>query len=148
MDIATRRDELEAWLILLRAPGLGASRLRELIERCGDVRGALRPAQCSADAKRIADDLDWLAAPAHHLIVSGSEDFPPLLRDVPGAPVALFVVGDPALLWQPQVAIVGSRNASHAGLANARNFARALCTAGFAITSGLAEGIDAAAHAA
>ena len=159
MDIATHRDEIEAWLILLRAPGFGAARLRELIERHGAARHALAAARhtdqaaCrdwlrAPDAKRIADDLDWLAAPAHHLLVAGSEDFPPLLRDVPGAPAALFVVGAPALLWQPQIAIVGSRSASHAGLSNARNFARALSAAGFAITSGLAEGIDAAAHLA
>jgi DNA processing protein len=91
---------------------------------------------------------EWLAGETHHLVAVGSPDYPPLLRETPGAPAALYVAGDVAALWQPQIAIVGSRNASQAGLANARSFARAFVAAGFAITSGLAEGIDAAAHAA
>ena len=66
----------------------------------------------------------------------------------PAAPAALFVVGDASLLLYPQVAIVGARNASAAGLAHARAFARALIDAGFAITSGMADGIDGAAHGA
>ena len=91
---------------------------------------------------------DWLAADTHHLLALDAPDYPPLVREAPGAPDALYVAGDVAALWQPQIAIVGSRNASHAGLADARSFARAFVAAGFAITSGLAEGIDAAAHAA
>jgi len=91
---------------------------------------------------------EWLADDAHHLVAFDAPDYPPLLRETPGAPAALFVAGDVTSLWQPQIAIVGSRNASHAGIANARSFARAFVAAGFAITSGLAEGIDAAAHAA
>jgi DNA processing protein len=161
MDIESNRDEIEAWLILLRAPGLGASRLRELIDRhCGALRAleaarrgdvpvdaaACRDALCAPDRARIASDLDWLAADAHLLLTADSPDFPPLLRDVPGGPVALFVVGDASALWQAQIAIVGSRSASHGGLAHARTFARALSAAGLSITSGLAEGIDAAAH--
>jgi len=91
---------------------------------------------------------EWLAGDTHHLVAIDAPDYPPLLRETPGAPAALFVAGDVTALWQPQIAIVGSRNASHAGIANARNFARAFVAAGFAITSGLAEGIDAAAHSA
>jgi DNA processing protein len=91
---------------------------------------------------------EWLAGEHHHLVAIDAPDYPPLLREMPGAPAALYVAGDVAALWQPQIAIVGSRNASHAGLANARSFSRAFVAAGFAITSGLAEGIDAAAHLA
>jgi DNA processing protein len=91
---------------------------------------------------------EWLAGDTHHLVAIDAPDYPPLLREAPGAPAALYVAGDVTALWQPQIAIVGSRNASHAGLANARSFARAFVAAGFAITSGLAEGIDAAAHTA
>jgi DNA processing protein len=75
-------------------------------------------------------------------------DFPALLRDIANAPAALFIVGDPALLWSPQIAIVGARSASASGLANARAFARAFAVAGNVVTSGMAEGIDGAAHAA
>lgn len=91
---------------------------------------------------------EWLAQPNHHLIARGSADFPVLLRDIPHAPAALYVTGDPALLWTPQIAVVGARSASTSGLANARAFARAFALAGNTVTSGLAEGIDAAAHAA
>ncbi|HEV7489994.1 MAG TPA: DNA-processing protein DprA [Rhodanobacteraceae bacterium] len=165
MDIESNRDEIEAWLILLRAPGLGTARLHELIDRHGGARGALEAARSGSlrgdfrgdshagrnalrapDMAQLESDLDWLAEDTHSLLTLASADFPPLLREVSGAPAALFVVGDASALWQPQIAIVGSRNASHGGLDNARNFARALCAAGLSITSGLAEGIDAAAH--
>jgi len=161
MDVESNRDEIEAWLILLRAPGLGASRLREMIDRHGGASNALEAARrgeapidtaaCRAalrapDRAQVASDLNWLSLDTHLLLAANSADFPPMLRDVPVAPVALFVVGDASALWQPQIAIVGSRSASHGGLANARTFARALSAAGLSITSGLAEGIDAAAH--
>ena len=162
MDIETNRAALEAWLILLRAPGLGSVSLRELLAAHGDVRSALAAARRGAharcrdeacrdwlrapDATRIGADLDWLAQPAHALLTCDGADFPALLEEAPGAPAALFVAGDSSALWQPQVAIVGSRNASQGGSANADAFARAIASAGFAITSGLAEGIDTAAH--
>ncbi|GAA4855436.1 DNA-processing protein DprA [Luteimonas vadosa] len=90
----------------------------------------------------------WLAQPDHHLIGWSDPDYPALLRRIPSPPLALFVAGDPALLWHPAVAIVGSRSPSAGGLDNAHGFAHALCRAGFAVTSGLAAGIDTAAHAA
>ena len=162
MDIAPHRDAIEAWLILLRAPQLSASRVRELVERHGDPRRALdaaRRGECvehattrawlrRPDREALASDLAWLAIDGHALLTIDSDDFPPLLRETPGAPPGLFVAGDAGALWQPQVAIVGSRNASQSGLANAKSFARALAGAGLAITSGLAEGIDGAAHEA
>jgi DNA processing protein len=162
MDVATHAEEIEAWLILLRASALGASALRALIGRCGGAIAALDAARrgdariddtCRAwlhkpDRARIADDVAWLGNDAHHLVTLSSEDYPPLLRDAAGAPPALFVVGDATALWQAQLAIVGSRNASIGGIDNARDFAHAACAAGLAITSGLAEGIDAAAHEA
>ena len=92
--------------------------------------------------------LRWLEAPGHHLVGWGDADYPPLLRHITSPPLALFVAGEPGRLWHPQLAIVGSRGASAGGLDNARLFARALAEAGIAITSGLAAGIDAAAHAA
>ena len=161
MEIDGDRAEIEAWMILLRAPGIGAAALRSLIERHRSATRALHAARrgevpgtdaaCRAwllapDSARIALDLEWLAAKDHRLLRFGDPDFPALLRDTPGAPAALFVAGDVDALWRAQVAIVGSRSASHAGIANARSFARALVASGFAITSGLAEGIDGAAH--
>ena len=162
MDIASNRDEIDAWLILLRAPRLHASCVRDLVERHGDATRALDAARRGdgvehattrawlrkPDRDAIARDLAWLALDGHHLLTINNADFPPLLRESAGTAAGLFVAGDTSVLWQPQVAIVGSRNASQNGLANARSFARALASAGFAITSGLAEGIDAAAHEA
>jgi DNA processing protein len=74
------------------------------------------------------------------------EDFPPLLETIPQPPAALFVAGDARLLLHPQVAIVGARSATLSGRSHARAFARELGLAGFTITSGMADGIDGAAH--
>ncbi|TAM06256.1 MAG: DNA-protecting protein DprA, partial [Rhodanobacter sp.] len=89
-----------------------------------------------------------LAEPAHCLLRCTEADFPPQLENIPQPPAALFVVGDASLLLYPQVAIVGARAASASGKAHARAFAQTLADAGFAITSGMADGIDGAAHAA
>ncbi|MBN8885258.1 MAG: DNA-processing protein DprA [Rudaea sp.] len=155
--LETRRTR--AWLTLLRAPGLGAAAIRDLLARHGDASTALERARREApeearswlaapDSVRLAEDEAWLAEPHHHLLVCDSEDFPVLLREIGSAPAALFVIGDPALLWTAQIAVVGARSASAAGVANARAFARAFALAGNTVTSGLAEGIDGAAHAA
>ena len=84
----------------------------------------------------------------HHLIPRDSVDYPPLLARLPDAPDVLHVAGDPALLWHPQIAVVGSRNPTAGGRDNAEAFSRALGRSGLAITSGLADGIDAVAHRA
>jgi len=163
MDLATTPtlDESLAWLALLRAPGLGAATLRKRVEQAGGARFAIeralrdetllpatREALRAADGDVRAADQRWLEGPAHNLITHDSPDYPALLRDIPNAPAALLVEGDPALLWTAQIAIVGSRSATASGLANARSFARAFALAGNVVTSGLAEGIDGAAHAA
>jgi len=164
MDIAANQTRLEAWLVLLRAPGLGPATLRELLADAGDAPGALaaarrgshertREAACrdwlrAPDAALVEADLAWLAQPRHALLACDEADFPALLDDTATPPAALFVAGASDALWRPQVAIVGSRSASQGGHANATAFARALAVAGFAVTSGLAEGIDGAAHAA
>lgn len=156
-------DELRAWLIALRTPGLGPGGLRERLAAAdGDIRRAVaqlqrhaaplgEPAQAwltQPDEARLATDLAWLGEPNHRLLRCTEADFPPQLENIPQPPAALFVVGDASLLLYPQVAIVGARGASASGLAHARAFARALTQAGFAITSGMADGIDGAAHAA
>jgi len=90
--------------------------------------------------------LDWLQQPNHHLLWLHSDAYPQLLSDIQRPPWLLFAVGDVDLLWQPQVAVVGSRNPSQHGLLQAQELAAALSHAGLVITSGLADGIDAAAH--
>jgi DNA processing protein len=120
-----------------RAAGLDTAQIRALE---GDA-SVLDPGQ-------LAHCRAWLQLPGHHLLGWQNPDYPPLLRRAGSPPLALFVAGDPALLWHPAVAVVGSRGPTAGGRDNAHSFARALVTAGFAVTSGLAAGIDRAAHEA
>ncbi|HEU4516724.1 MAG TPA: DNA-processing protein DprA [Steroidobacteraceae bacterium] len=121
MSDGNRRDPRVAWLQRLRGPE-------------------------PPDPAGIARDLAWLDGPGRCLLTALDSRYPPQLAAVPGMPAALFVRGDPAVLSRPQVAIVGSRAASAAGREAAFDFAARLAAQGFAITSGLAAGIDAAAH--
>lgn len=89
---------------------------------------------------------EWVQLPAHHIIEHGSDDYPPLLAAIPDPPERLYVAGSLDALHMPSLAIVGSRNPTRGGRQNAYEFARHLATAGLSIVSGLALGIDAAAH--
>lgn len=100
------------------------------------------------DEAALERDVAWLAEPGRELVAWDSDTYPALLRDIPDPPAALYAAGEIDTLWQPQVAVVGSRNPTAGGIENARAFSRALAQAGFAVTSGLAAGIDGAAHAA
>lgn len=100
------------------------------------------------DQALLKRDLAWLEPDGNDLLTWQDQRYPELLRAIPGAPLALWVVGDPDLLWQPQVAMVGSRNPTAGGLDHARSFASELARMGFTITSGMAAGIDAASHEA
>ena len=96
---------------------------------------------------RVDAMLAWLDQSEHnHLILYGDKAYPPQLADLPDAPAVLFCSGDRRLLLEPQIAIVGARTPTSGGLNNARAFARYLSQQGLIITSGLALGIDAAAH--
>jgi DNA processing protein len=153
----------DAALTLLRTPGLGPVTLAKLHARLGSAEaivnarpGVLRDAGLSevrinalqqADAGLIAPDLAWLAAgPDRHILLFDDARYPERLRQTPGAPLLLFVHGDPDWLAMPQLAIVGSRSATPQGALNARSFAEALAARGITIASGLALGIDGAAH--
>ena len=111
-------------------------------------------ASTQADALRSLDDdvlaraAAWLQKPGHHLIGWHDADYPAPLRRGPSPPLALFIEGDPGLLWRPAVAIVGSRSPTPGGRDNAQRFARALASTGIVVASGMARGIDAAAHEA
>ncbi len=89
---------------------------------------------------------NWLSGPDAHLLTPADAAYPALLREIATPPPQLFVRGHVAALSLPQLAIVGSRNATPVGAETAHNFASHLAARGFCITSGLAEGIDAAAH--
>jgi DNA processing protein len=150
-------------LQLTRVPGLGPVSLTGLYRHFGSfeavlaARGsALRAAGLSealcravqaATPDLIRPDREWLdAAPQRTVLLIDDAAYPARLRDLSGAPPVLFVQGDPDWLAMPQLAIVGSRSATPQGLENARAFADHLVQRGLTITSGLAVGVDAAAH--
>ena len=91
-------------------------------------------------------DLAWLDAPNHHIIDSESGDIPELLRQIPGPPTLLYLIGNKDALHLPALAVVGSRNPTRGGIQNAYEFSNHLARSGFCIVSGLAQGIDTAAH--
>jgi DNA processing protein len=117
-----------------RADGLDATQIGRLQGDAPD--DALERTRC------------WLQAPGHHLIGWHDPDYPAPLRTLSSPPLALFVDGDPGLLWRPAVAIVGSRTPTSGGRDNAHYFARSLAAAGIVVVSGMARGIDAVAHEA
>lgn len=160
-----RFEEAVPWLHLHRLTGGGAS-LRQLLEQLGGVEAIYAAArtellpffdgdQAQVDAVLAGPDIGqfeaervWLDDPVNHLVAITDPVYPPLLREIPGPPPLLFVRGDVLLLRAPQLAVVGSRNPSHAGCDTARAFSSQLTSAGLVVTSGLALGIDACAHAA
>ncbi|MGB5131225.1 MAG: DNA-processing protein DprA, partial [Steroidobacteraceae bacterium] len=143
-----------AWLRLARVPGLDAVAARSLLELLGGpeallainasglARAGLAPAGVRAfttlDETVLERDLGWLETPGHWLITADDPRYPPQLAATAGAPPAIFVAGEPAVLSSPQLAIVGSRAATAAGRETAFEFAARLSAAGLAITSGLA----------
>jgi DNA processing protein len=149
-------------LLLCRAPGIGSATVRRLLDEFPDVEAVLSasPAALRAaglgsrqidalrkpDEAAIATDLQWLTQDNCHLLTCTDPAFPSRLQQIPQAPALLFVQGDPEVLSMPQLAIVGARNASPQGLENAEAFAAELARGGFIVTSGLALGIDGAAH--
>jgi DNA processing protein len=162
------REELSAWLHLLRAPGVGRATVRRLLAAFGSPQAALRagevalsavvgPALASAVARAPGQHVAcvdatwrWLesadpAAP-RDVLTLGDPAYPENLLQTADPPLALYTCGRAALLSVPAVAIVGSRHATVQGLDNARAFARFLSANGHAVVSGLALGVDAAAH--
>lgn len=157
--------ELEARLRLHRLPELGPRRFQKLLEAFGSASAAISaPAgawralglpAASFDARRSPEIRDgashalaWLERPGQHLLMWDQPGYPALLAELCGAPPLLFVAGNPDILEKPQLAMVGSRRASRPGMDTAAAFSRSLAGAGFVITSGLALGIDSAAHQA
>jgi len=154
--------DLAAWLKLSLTPGLGGEALRRLLASLGDParvlaasRGTL--AQHVGDAAAVAiqrgDATEavaaagrWLKDPANRILTLADPEYPPRLLQIADPPPLLYVKGRAELLSRPSLAIVGSRNATAQGMANAEAFARTLSDAGLTIVSGLALGADTAAH--
>lgn len=144
---APRRALLETYGTASAVRALPRQRWRDAGLETAQIRG-LEGGPEALDAAVLARCRDWLLQPRHRLIGWQDSDYPPLLRRIGSPPLALFVAGDAMLLWHPAVAVVGSRGPTVGGRDNARSFARALAAAGFGVTSGLAAGVDRAAHEA
>ena len=156
------RNALAYWLALSRTPGLGSRTIQQLLNTCGTPRAvfdraaqarlsatldpAVQEALRRPDWAAVERDLAWLARTGCVAVCLDHPDYPSLLRQIHDAPPVLFVHGDPACLALPQLAVVGSRNPTPQGRDTAYEFARALAAAGLGVASGLATGIDAAAH--
>lgn len=114
--------------------------------RALDLTERQRALLFTPDEARIDSDLRWLEASGATLLAFGSPGYPAMLARIHRAPAALYVLGDPAVLDEPQLAMVGSRKPTPAGLRTAHDFAAAFARVGLTITSGLALGIDGASH--
>jgi len=158
-------ENARAWLTLEAVPGLGPEAASRLLAEFDDpsaildagvtrlaplvgksLAGAIAGAARAPDVERIEPGLAWLAQPGNRLISWFDPAYPDRLRDLPAPPPWLYVKGDPAWLARPMLAIVGSRNATPQGARDAHAFAQSLSEAGLTIVSGLALGVDAAAH--
>ncbi|MBG7621763.1 DNA-protecting protein DprA [Herbaspirillum sp. AP02] len=156
---------LDAWLRLAFADGIGPVAARRLLAAFG-LPGQIWQAQFSAlcavvsprqaatllappsgrQRERMEATLDWLQTPGRAVVTLADAAYPAALLNIPDPPLLLYVRGDAALLSAPALAVVGSRHATVQGRAHAMRFSEELSHAGLSIVSGLAMGIDAAAH--
>lgn len=155
-------EEAKYWFALLRGPGIGPVLARKLLDYFGSAEAIFSGGSpqwqalgCKGEAidwlskpdwSLSAADEQWLAEDNHHFVTCFDAAWPASLQEVVGAPVALYGIGDIDLLGLPQLAIVGSRNPTESGRNAAKEFGKHLAAQGLAVTSGLALGIDAAAH--
>jgi DNA processing protein len=157
-------EGVEGWLRVVHAPGVGPVRTRELLDRFGSPAGFTAASRDQLAAARIPTpaievlqgrttpagierDLEWAAAdPARHLIPLDDPRYPPALAGIGDPPPVLYVQGDPEVLSLPGLAVVGTRHPTPSGRETAYDFAHHLGAAGLVIASGLALGVDGAAH--
>jgi DNA processing protein len=153
---------LKAWLALSLTRGLGGEGARRLLKEFGSpdavlaaslssLKSFVKPDVAAEIKKGITDDalnlvLTWLEDNNNHVVTLADSDYPQALLNIPDPPLLLYVKGRVDLLNHVALAIVGSRSATPQGIHNAEAFARSLSDAGLCIISGLAHGIDAAAH--
>ncbi|MFU8777303.1 MAG: DNA-processing protein DprA [Roseovarius sp.] len=153
----TTEDDRVSWLRLLRSRRVGPATFHRLMSEHGSAQAALA---ALPEVARAAGVPDYTPCPigvaeaelraghvaGAHLLTSADPAFPNALRDIPDCPPLLWIMGDPALLARPMIALVGARNASSLGIRMARSLAADLAARGYLIVSGLARGIDTAAH--
>ena len=157
-----RTDEALAWMALSRAPALDVAILSKAFESLGGVHGLINSSDaarrsagvpeaaleflCSASALPSAVEQAWINDPKHEVLPFTDPRYPRALHALSSSPIALYVAGNADVLNDPQLSIVGSRNPTAAGRDIAFEFAESLAACGLCITSGMAQGIDSAAH--
>ena len=166
LSAAQNQDELRGWLNLTLPAGIGPRKQQELLRAFGHpaaifdaglsaVTGiiGIKLAQALFDGQAneaqqalVTTTLAWLQEPGHHIVTLADRDYPQRLLESTDPPSLLYINGDPSYLNRAAIGVVGSRNATPQGIENALAFSRVLADAGFTIISGLALGIDAAAH--
>ena len=155
------QDGLAAWLRLTLTPGIGGETQRKLLAAFGLPEAVFAAGRLAvravvgerADllfdydpAEAVDRNIAWAGQPGQHILTLADAAYPQALLEISDPPSLLYVRGNPALLQKRGLAIVGSRNATPQGLQTAETFAKALAARGLGIISGLALGIDAAAH--
>lgn len=154
--------DLAAWITLSQIRGLGNEGLRKLLQALGSPENILSaptstlkqfvtPAVANSisggiNESALAQIADWLSDPLNSIVTLSDPDFPKALLNIPDPPLLLYIKGRRDLLNHNALAIVGSRNASSQGIRNAEAFAQASSESNLCIVSGLAHGIDTAAH--
>ena len=154
---------IASWITLSQIAGLGNEGLRRLLQSFGSPEAVLDASVSSLSrhvkpgiAQAIAEGIDaksleavsvWLDDPSNTVLTLADADYPASLLNISDPPLLLYVKGRRDLLSASSLAVVGSRNATTQGLRNAEAFSEAVSAAGFCIVSGMAHGIDAAAHA-
>lgn len=156
-------SRIKAWLHLYRAPGLGFSAISQLLDYFGDASAIIKQKQFPKELgvskslqtyfnqcrdNNLTEVLQWVEKDHNHILPIDDDLYPPQLKATEDPPVLLFVKGRVESLLLPQLAVVGSRRASRGGLDNARSFCYELAKKNWLVTSGLAAGVDAAAHQA
>ena len=157
--------EFANWLRLMETPGVGNETARRLLKAFGlpeaifssslqSLQQVVSPRIAQALLQPVSPGLqnlisktaDWLQQPQCHLLTLADSRYPPILLNIPDPPVLLYALGDLQFLSQTMIGVVGSRHATSQGLRHAHDFSAALSQAGITVSSGLAAGIDAAAH--
>lgn len=159
-------QDLTSWLNLTLPPGIGPRTQQQLLRAFGQPKAVftaglsavagvvgIKAAQSLFDGLQntaqqtlVTQTLAWFRVAGHHIVTLADAEYPQRLLESNDPPCLLYVIGDPRYLNLPAIGVVGSRNATPQGIENALAFSRALADAGFTIISGLALGIDAAAH--
>ena len=139
-----KTNSLENWLAVLTHSGVGPVKFKQILLE--DPELLTIPKFIRPDQQKIAKALKWLDTSSNSIITITDPAYPPQLKKIYDPPPVLFVQGSLLALKNPQLAIVGSRNASNYGIQVAEDFARHFTQLGISITSGLAFGIDAASH--